>query len=107
MNYIVNDSKTHAEKVTSALQAYQADEQEKNMIEDAKLQYYIDKVDRPRMERQLMYRDYVDQKKVLRDTYMQTMNLGKLREWLAHPLPNEILKGVNEPYVYTKNIVVK
>jgi hypothetical protein len=107
MNYIVNDSKTQAEKVTSALQAYQSEEQEKSMIENAKQDHYLNTIDRPRMERQLMYQDYVDQKKVLRDTYMQTLNLGKLREWLSHPMPQEIVNGVHEPYIYTKNVVVK
>ena len=108
MNYVINDTKTSAETVMSSLQEYKQFNMDHNMIEEAKTKFYMDQIELPRLERERLYQEYVEQKNALRITYTSSPNYGALRDWLLLPIPDSLKEmGVREPYIYTKNIVVK
>lgn len=108
MNHMVNETKTSQEKVMTTLHTYHDTVVEKGAIEDAKMKHYMDTIEMPRMERQRAYDEYVHEKGRLRSIYIGAPNKAALREWLKVPIPEAVHKhGVSEPYIYTKNIVVK
>jgi hypothetical protein len=110
MDNIANDAKVSREIVEGAFHEWRSFMEEQQYSQSLLHDNFILKIDGPRNERHVLYDDYCAEKSRLWNEWKHAVPGQKtfaLHNYIRHPLPEQLMDGVEQERIYTKNIQIQ
>lgn len=108
LDHVANETKTSLEKVESTYHDWRAEQDEKDGASAYLTDEYMNKIELPRAERYRIYEEYCMEKSRLMDTWRhapQSQKARSLIQLINFKIPDEIVYGIDNHRIYTKNVV--